>query len=128
MSLYLAMNVNELNDQPTVCAYLDCSLRATISCLPLQLCQGNGSHPASPDPGTGPGLLPLLLAPAVGDTRALGAAGLLLVLLQAMSVTRDLWDTTVGMAVLGDTWSTISAHKTFRCSSPWKNPVRMMCL
>lgn len=76
------MNVNELNDQPTVCAYLDCSLRATISCLPLQHCQGNGSHPASPDPGTGPGLLPLLLAPAVGDTRALGAAGLLLVLLQ----------------------------------------------
>lgn len=43
MSLYLAMNVNELNDQPTVCAYLDCSLRATISCLPLQLRQGNGS-------------------------------------------------------------------------------------
>lgn len=49
-------------------------MRATISCLFLQLCQGSGSHPASPDPGMDPGLLPRLRAPAIHDAAALGAA------------------------------------------------------
>lgn len=52
---------------------MDCSLRAAISSLFLQLWQGNSSHPASPDPETAPGVLTHLWASAGRDTRVPGA-------------------------------------------------------